>query len=359
MKASRSATAVIRRDALVHNLACIRAAAPGRRMLAVVKADAYGHGVTACLPTLADADALAVACVSEAEGLRESGFAGRIVVLEGAMTAVELEVAIAQDLELVVHDALQLELLGEARPSRPLTIWLKIDTGMNRLGFRMEAAAAAWSRLQALSAVGEIRLMTHLACADVPQNPMTSQQLARFGEVTRGWDAERSIANSAAIFAFPQAHADWVRPGLALYGVAPFGDRDGGDLGLRPAMGLNSVIIAIREVAAGESVGYGAAWTASRPSRVGIVGIGYGDGYPREPGARAEVVIGGTRCPLVGRVSMDMLAVDLSGYAQARIGDEVELWGTSLPVEEVARRANTIPWTLLCSVTDRVTRVVT
>lgn len=358
MKASRSATAVIRRDALVHNLARVRAAAPGTRVLAVVKADAYGHGVNACLPVLAGVDALAVACVSEAETLRAAGCMTRVVVLEGALTATEVDVAVALDLELVVHDALQLELLSAAVTSKPLTVWLKIDTGMNRLGFRVEDAAAAWSRLQALPAVGQVRLMTHLACADDPSNPMTNRQLQRFAAVTDGWAGERSIANSAAIFAFASARADWVRPGLALYGVSPFKDRSAADLGLTPAMGLNSVLVSVRDVAAGESVGYGAAWTARQATRVGVVGIGYGDGYPREPGARAEVVVGGLRCPLVGRVSMDMLTIDLSASPQARIGDEVELWGTGLPVEEVASRAGTIPWTLLCGVTDRVTRLV-
>lgn len=358
MKASRSATAVIRRDALVHNLHVIRAAAPGTRVLAVVKADAYGHGVDACLPSLTAVDALAVACVSEAEVLRAAGCTMRVVVLEGALTTTEVEVAVAQNLELVVHDALQLELLSQVQSSKPLTIWLKIDTGMNRLGFRMADAPTAWARLQAMPTVGQVHLMTHLACADEPDHPMTSQQLQRFQAVTDGWVGERSIANSAAIFAVPDAHADWVRPGLALYGVAPFAGRTGADLGLEPAMGLNSVLIAVREVDAGQSVGYGAIWTAPRATRIGVVGIGYGDGYPREPGAGAEVVVGGIRCPLVGRVSMDMLTIDLTQCPQARIGDEVELWGTTLPVEEVATRAATIPWTLLCGVTDRVSRIV-
>lgn len=354
MTTRRTASAAIHPDALGHNLERIRDAAPGARVLAVVKADAYGHGMARSCMALGGTDAFAVACVEEAATLREASIDAPIVVLAGALSAAELDAAARLKLELVVHDAMQLDLLADHAGAGPSTVWLKIDTGMNRLGFRAEHARAAWERLRALPTVGDIRLMTHLARADEPEHPMTGEQARYFEAVTQGWPGERSLANSAAVFAHPGCHADWVRPGLALYGVSPFADRDGAALGLRPAMTFGSELISVREVRAGESVGYGAAWTAPAPARVGIVGVGYGDGYPRHAGPGTEVLVDGVRCPLVGRVSMDMLAVDLAPRPQARIGDSVVLWGEGLPVEEVARKAGTIPWTLLCGVTDRV-----
>ncbi len=356
MKAnSRSATALVSRDAIAHNLKRLRDISHGARILAVVKANAYGHGIAGvAFDIAAGTDALAVASVEEGVALRELGVSGAIVVLEGARSGAELEWAMEHRLELVVHCEEQVDKLEGAATSEPLTVWFKIDTGMNRLGFRTEQAHAAWDRLRTLPAVGAIRLMTHLAKADLRDDEMTPRQLTRFETTTRGWPGERSIANSAGLFAWKETHADWVRPGLALYGVSPFEGSTGLDLGLKPVMTLKASLIAVRDVARGETVGYGGAWTAPRATRLGVVGIGYGDGYPRHAGEEAVALVEGVRCPIVGRVSMDMLTVDLNGCPGARVGAQVTCWGEDLPVEEVAKACNTIPWTLLCGVTARV-----
>lgn len=350
----RAASAVIRVGALAHNLERIRAVAPQCRVLAVVKANAYGHGIEGVVQGLRGADAFAVACIDEAIRLRDAGIEAPVVLLEGVFDAAELVLAARYRCEPVVHAQWQIDALAAARhPVYRFPVWLKVDTGMNRLGFPMRAARAAWDRLRSLDAVGLVRLMTHLARADEPGAPMTAVQLTRFAEATAGWDGERSIANSAGVFAWPNSHADWVRPGLALYGVSPFADRPAADLGLQPVMTLCARLIAVRDLPAGETVGYGGAWTAPAATRIGIVGIGYGDGYPRHTAPGTPVLVNGARCPLVGRVSMDMLAVDLGGQTAA-VGDPVVLWGDGLPVEEIAKAAGTIPWTLLCGVTDRV-----
>ena len=354
MRGGRAAAAVIRLDALRANLARVRAAAPSSRVLAVVKANAYGHGIPGAVRALRRADALAVACIDEAIAIREAGCDAPVVLLEGVFDADELALAARHRCELVVHDAWQIDALANVAAGHRFTVWLKLDTGMNRLGFPSAEAAHARDRLRRIDAVASLRLMTHLACADVPGAPMTDGQLAAFEAVTAGWDGERSIANSAGVFAHPASHADWVRPGLALYGVSPFPDRGAADLGLRPAMTLGAQLIAVRDVPAGATVGYGAGWRAERATRVGIVGIGYGDGYPSRAQTGTPVLVNGHRCGLVGRVSMDMLAVDLTGCGDAHVGDPVVLWGDGLPVEEIARCAGTIPWTLLCGVTDRV-----
>lgn len=350
----RAASAVVRVAALAHNLERIRAAAPQCRVLAVVKANAYGHGMEGVAPALRGADAFAVACIDEAIRLRDAGIEAPVVLLEGVFDAAELVLAARYRCELVVHSAWQVDALAASRnPAYRFPVWLKIDTGMNRLGFPLREARAAWEGLCGLDAVGVVRLMTHLACADEPESEATAAQLERFTLATEGWPGERSIANSAGVFAWPDSHGDWVRPGLALYGVSPFADRDAAALGLQPVMTLQGRLIAVREVRAGESVGYGGAWTATGDCRVGIVGIGYGDGYPRHAAPDTPVLVNGVRCPLVGRVSMDMLSVVLDAV-DAAVGDTAVLWGDGLPVEEVARAAGTIPWTLLCGVTDRV-----
>lgn len=351
----RAASAVIRLDAVTDNLAAVRAAAPGARVLAVVKANGYGHGIAGIAPALAGADALAVACIDEAIRLRDAGIELPVVLLEGVFDAAELVLAARYRCELVVHSDWQVDALEAVRhASYRYPVWLKIDTGMNRLGFPVGAARRAWERLCTTDAVGVVRLMTHLACADDPAHPMTRVQIDTFAATTEGWPGERSIANSAALFAAPDSRLDWVRPGLALYGASPFKDRTAGSLGLRPVMTLSARLIAVRELAAGETTGYGGAWRAPRATRIGVVSIGYGDGYPRHAEQGTPVLVDGVRCPLVGRVSMDMLTVDLNDAPQAGVGSPVVLWGDGLPVDEVARHAGTIPWTLLCGVTDRV-----
>jgi alanine racemase len=341
--------------ALRANLARIREVAPASRVMAVVKANAYGHGLVPTALCLSDADAFGVARIDEAMALRGAGVRGRIVLLEGVFNAEQLAEAARQSLDIVVHEAEQLALLEAAPQGQRFVVWLKIDTGMNRLGFRPSAAEPALRRLEALGErVLELRLMTHFASADERDSALTRQQLARFDVLTQGRTAARSLANSAAIFAYPDSQAEWVRPGLALYGVSPFADQVGASLGLVAAMRLVSTVIAVREVPAGETVGYGGVWRARRDSRVAIVAGGYGDGLPRTLPNGTPVLIRGARGELAGRVSMDMIAVDVTGIEAVQVGDAALLWGPELPVEEIAAYAGTISYELLCAVSQRV-----
>jgi alanine racemase len=341
--------------ALRSNLAVIRAAAPGRRVMAVIKANAYGHGLVPVALALATADAFAVARIEEAGALRAAGITQPIVLLEGILNAGQLAEAAHLQLELVIHDPVQIALLEQYRGSQRFALWLKVDTGMNRLGLRTTQFQDAWERLQALPTPPlALRILTQLACADERDSAATAAQLARLAPLLRGRSAEVSIANSAAILAHPASHADWVRPGLALYGASPFAGEVGKAQGLTAAMTLESTVIAVRQVERGECVGYGAAWRAPRASRVAILAGGYGDGLLRSLPNGAPVMIGGEKAPLVGRVSMDMIAVDVTDLPPVSIGERAELWGRTLPVEEVADAAGTIPYELLCGVSQRV-----
>ncbi len=354
---SRLIRAVIDGGALRHNLEVIRTRAPGARVMAVVKANAYGHGLEQTALALPGADSFAVARLEEGVRLRERGISAPIVLLEGIFTDEQLREARRYDFELVVHDALQVELLAAAAPLEPPALWIKIDTGMNRLGFRPEAVRQAHQRLGALRpAPPAIRLMTHLACADEPDGEMTRAQLARFQASTRGLTGAVSIANTAGIFGAVPVGGDWLRPGLALYGVSPFARGTGRDLGLRPVMSLETAVIAIRSVPRGETVGYGALWRAQRDARIAIVAAGYGDGLPRNLPSGTPVAIAGRIAPLCGRVSMDMIAVDVSAaeHAAVAVGTPVVLWGEDPAVETLARAAGTIPYELLCAVSQRV-----
>jgi alanine racemase len=357
---SGTVRAVIDTSALHHNLSVVRARAGSARVMAVVKANAYGHGLLSTALALDAADAFGVARLEEGVALREGGVAQPIVLLEGVCSAAQLEEAAQQRLDLVVHDPSQIELL-EHRGGDPqrFVIWIKIDTGMNRLGFPPGEFAAALERLRRLSpAPREIRLLTHLACANERDDVVTQAQLLRFREATRGLPYAVSIANSAGLFGAVALGCDWVRPGIALYGASPFADCAAVDLGLRPVMHLESSVIAVRRVARGQSVGYGGAWVAKRDSVIAIIAAGYGDGLHRSLGGGASVLIDGQRAPLAGRVSMDMIAVDVSELARVRVGTPAVLWGPGLAVEEVARHAGTIPYELLCAVSQRVRLVV-
>lgn len=347
-------TAHIDLAALRHNLAHIRAQAPRSRVMAVVKANAYGHGIVEVSRALADADALGVARIEEAIALRAAGIVTPLVLLEGVANAEQLAAAAAHDLDIVVHDPAHLPLLAAWRGPARLALWLKIDTGMNRLGFRPEAAPAAMRALQGLQpAPRMLRLMTHFASADQIGDPSVAAQIARLRAVAPA-GLELSLANSAAILSLPESHAHWVRPGLALYGASPFEGRTGAQLGLRPVMTLASTVIAVREVAAGEQVGYGGTWLAPRAARVAILAAGYGDGLLRAIPTGAIVLVNGQRAPLVGRVSMDMIAVDVSALPACAVGDAALLWGPELPVEGLAAAAGTIAYELLCAVSQRV-----
>lgn len=341
--------------ALRGNLARIREVAPASRVMAVVKANAYGHGLVTTALCLAEADAFAVARLPEALALRGAGIRHPIVLLEGVFDAEQLAEVARQQLEIVVHTDEQVGLLETAPAGDSFVVWLKIDTGMNRLGFRPERMAAVLARLTALGEkVRELRLLTHFAAADEGENPMTAQQVALFSRLTAGRSWVRSLCNSAGVFAQSDAQAEWVRPGLALYGVSPFPELLGTQLGLSAAMRLVSTVIAVRDVKAGEAVGYGGAWRARRDSRVAIVAAGYGDGLPRSLPSGTPVLVRRVRAGLVGRVSMDMIAVDVTDIAGVQVGDEAVLWGPELPVEEIAAHAGTIPYELLCGVSQRV-----
>jgi alanine racemase len=349
-------SATIDTGALRHNLERVRSFAPRSKVMAVIKANAYGHGLVAVARALEGADSFAVARVDEGMTLRNAGIHKRTVLLEGVFDRTQLDAAASAGFELVVHTAEQIDLLRQAGAGEPFKVWLKLDSGMNRLGFKGEAFGAARAALGALPRVkSPVNLFTHLACADDPELPATNEQLGRFAAATHTLAGERSIANSAAMLSFPQAQADWVRPGLLLYGVSPFGGSIGADFGLRPAMTLHSHLIAIKDLAPGERVGYGGYWSATRDTRLAVAAVGYGDGYPRSLGSGSPVLVGGQRAPLAGRVSMDMIGIDVTDLPQApKIGDPVVLWGAGLPVEEIAVWADTIPYELLCGISQRV-----
>lgn len=350
----RAARVVIDLGALRHNLAVARRAAPNSRIMAAVKANGYGHGLVRVARALAEADAFGVAALSEALELRQADIAQPIVLLEGFFHADELEPIAQNDLEVVLHHLPQLEAL-ERFCSAPITVWVKIDTGMHRLGFAPEQVAQVRERLLALGERVRLRgFMSHFANADDRNDPTTLRQLERFEQATAPYAGERAIANSAGLMGWPQSHADWVRPGIMLYGASPFLGRTGAQEGLRPVMTLRSELIAVNPLKAGDAVGYGGSWVCPEPMKVGVVAIGYGDGYPRHVPTGTPVLLNGKRVPLVGRVSMDMITVDLRTQPEARVGDPVVLWGEGLPVEEITESAGTISYDLLCRITRRV-----
>jgi alanine racemase len=354
---SRATSATIHTDALQHNLRRIRALAPRARVLAVVKADGYGHGLERVAAALAaaGADAFGVASLDDAERLRAVGIDQRIVLLSGFDEPADLALLRRLRVDAVVHHASQLQMLEADRDPAPLSLWLKIDSGMHRLGFPPAEAMAVHARLRALPQVAaELPLMTHFASSDDPLGAQTRAQIAGFQAATATLGGPRSLANSAAVLAWPETHADWIRPGGALYGMSVIAGRSAESFGLEPAMTLSTRLIAINQVARGEAVGYGAAHVCSEDSLIGIAAIGYGDGYPRHAAPGTPVLLNGRRVPLVGRVSMDLLAVDLASQPAARVGDEVVLWGRGLPIETVAEAAGTIAYELACGITRRV-----
>ncbi len=353
----RPLVATIDLAAIRHNYALAKRCAPGRQAFAVVKADAYGHGVGEVVGALAaQADGFAVASLEEALAVRAAHAGSRILLLEGCFAADEYPLAAELGLDLVLHNERQAEQLLAASLTRRLNVWLKLDSGMHRLGLAAEAVRRWHARLQGAAQVAELNLLSHFACADERGHPLSEDQLAAFLELLDLDFTQRSLANSAAILTLPAAHMEWLRPGIMLYGATPCADLSAAELGLRPAMSLDAELIAVREVAAGESVGYGAAWVAPRPSRIGTVSCGYADGYPRHAPSGTPVLVGGQRVPLVGRVSMDMLTVDLSDLGEVQQGAAVQLWGPQLPVDEVAQAAGTIGYELLTKVTRRVPR---
>jgi alanine racemase len=352
---SRATTATIHIDALRHNLAQVRLLAANSQVMAVVKADGYGHGLERVARALAGADAFGVAALSDAERLRAAGLSQRIVLLSGFDEASDLSQLRRLGVDTVVHHDSQLAMLEADRDPERIRVWLKFDTGMHRLGFPPEKAKQIHARLKALPNVADdITLMTHFASSDDFGGEQTQAQMGKFTNSTAVLTGPASLSNSAAVLGWPDAHRDWVRAGGALYGLSVVAGKTGADFGLKPAMTLSTRLIAINRVAKGERIGYSATWQCPEDMDVGVAAIGYGDGYPRGAPAGTPVLVDGVRVPVIGRVSMDLMTLDLRGMPQAKVGDLVTLWGPELPVEEVAAAAQTISYELTCSITRRV-----
>ncbi|MFR0715566.1 alanine racemase [Enterobacterales bacterium BD_CKDN230030183-1A_HGKHYDSX7] len=345
----RPARALIDLQALRHNYRLARELS-GAKALAVVKADAYGHGAVRCALALEpEADGFAVACIEEALELRTAGIKAPVLLLEGFFESSELALIAEHDLWCVMHSLWQLEAIEATAVRKPLTIWLKLDSGMHRVGLHPKDYHEAYQRLLASGKVARIVLMSHFARADEPDVDATEQQIAVFQAARQGLSAECSLRNSPGVLAWPQAPSDWVRPGIMLYGASPFETPQAQAERLQPVMTLQSRVISVRELPAGEPVGYGGKFVGQRPTRVGVVAMGYADGYPRHAPTGTPVVVAGKRASLIGRVSMDMLCIDLTDVPEATVGSPVELWGKQVLASDVAQRAGTIPYQIFCN----------
>jgi alanine racemase len=355
----RPLTATIHLDSMQHNLAHARSCAPGARVWAVVKANGYGHGLERAMRGFAAADGLALIEPDNAVRLRELGWTKPILLLEGIFDAADVQLLVRYGFDSTVHTSEQIALLEQANLSGPIDVHLKMNTGMNRLGFTPAAYAAAHARLRAIPYVRHITLMTHFANADELAHPRLTiaEQVTRFSAGAQGLAGPRSLSNSGGVLHQEQLAKelanDWVRPGIMLYGGTP-GGKSAADFGLRPSMTLASEIIGIQDIVAGDAVGYGSRFEAAGPMRIGVVACGYADGYPRHAGQGTPVLVDGTATTLVGRVSMDMLTVDLSHIPRARVGSKVTLWGVGLPIDTVAEAAGTIGYELMCALAPRV-----
>lgn len=349
-------TATVDLAALEHNLGVVRRLAPRSRVMAAVKANGYGHGAVPVARALegAGVDALAVACLEEAVELRNAHIHTPIALLEGIISAEEAAQAVYERLEVVLHDHWQIDLLRQLGPSAQVGVWFKLDSGMHRLGFPLQDLPELQAALRAHPGWQLKGWITHLASADEPDSDFTRIQIARFEEALRGVAGPRSIGNSAGIIGWPEARADWVRPGLMIYGASPMPGQTGADLGLKPVMHLQSRLIAVREFAAGESIGYGRGFRCPESMRIGVAAVGYADGFQRSFRNGTPVLVRGQRASLAGRVSMDMITLDLRAVPQAQVGDPVTLWGAELPAEEMAPYAGTIAYELFCGLTQRV-----
>ncbi len=355
---SRPIKATINLSTLRHNLGVVRAHAKQSRVLAVIKANAYGHGVARAARALADAgvDGFALLELDAAIALREAGFHQRIVLLEGFFAARELPLLAAHRIDAAIHSTEQIAMLQQAPADAKLDLLIKLNTGMNRLGFSEAQFTGALAAVHSTAAAGEITLMTHFANSDDARG--VAWQMAAFEQMTQGTAMPRTLANSAAILRYPETHADWVRPGIMLYGATPFADVSAEQLGLKPVMTLASQIIAVQQLKPGDSVGYGGLFKAQRAMRIGVVACGYADGYPRHAPNGTPVRVGdvttGAMTATVGRVSMDMLCVDITALPNAQVGACVTLWGAGNPVDDVAAAADTVGYELLCALAPRV-----
>lgn len=350
---SRPVQATVDLQALRQNLHVVRRAAPNSRVWSVVKANAYGHGIDRIWRALEGTDGFAMLNLEEAIGLRERGWKGPILMLEGFFHADELPLFDKYRLTTSVHSNWQVKALQDAQLHAPLDVYLKINSGMNRLGFAPERIPLIWRQLHELRNVGEITLMSHFANAEKPDG--ITQAMKHIHHAGEGLDCPRSLANSAATLWHPQAHCDWVRPGIVLYGASPSGEwQDVADSGIKPVMSLTSQIIAVQTLQAGDVVGYGSRYQARQEQRIGIVACGYADGYPRLAPTGTPVLVDGIRSATVGAISMDMLTVDLTPCPQAGIGTPVELWGKEIKIDEVAAAAGTVGYELMCALAPRV-----
>jgi alanine racemase len=345
--------------ALQHNAAVARRAASHSKLMAVIKADAYGHGMLLVAKALSNVDGFAVARLDEAIILREGGITKPILVLAGFVEVEEVTPFAHYDLDAVIHSEYQIDLLNSVVLPKPICVWLKINTGMNRLGVETSSVNRLNDRLLLSGKVRQpIKLMTHLASADDMTSTSTEEQIQLFDISVKGLTGEQSIANSAGLLGWQYAQRHWVRPGIMLYGGSPFCHKTAGDEGLKPVMTLSSKVISLRTIKKGARVGYGGSWLATKTSLIATIGIGYGDGYPRHAIAGTPVIVAGQKAHLVGRVSMDTINVDVSHCRDIRIGDEVILWGKGLPIDEIAEKSSTITYELMCGVTERVRRIV-
>ena len=347
MTHTRIAQITIDAESLRHNLQRVKSFAPDSKVIAVIKANAYGHGVQSVANALSEADAFALATPNEAISLRQSGVSRPLIVLQGFSSIEELKILAGLDIQVVVYQERQIDLLEQCSDVK-LDVWLKIDTGMHRLGMPMEMAESSYQRLQACESVGKIRLMSHFANADEPSHPMNAEQLSVFSQVcdTLG-QGDASMANSAALVVMPESHMQWVRPGIMLYGSSPLKGKTAEELDLKPVMQFESKLLAVQSLKKGDVIGYGSTWQCPEDMRVGVVAAGYADGYPRHAESGTPVWINNVLCPLVGRVSMDSLCIDLRGV-EADIDERVVLWGKELSVDVVAEHASTIGYELLC-----------
>ena len=348
----RPIQATIQLSALAHNLAVAKSKAPHSKVMAVVKANGYGHGLLNVAKGLVATDGFAILGLDEALALRAAGYKQPILMLEGCFSADELSVVSEHQISVVVHSHQQIEFFEQSKLAKPIAVYLKINTGMNRLGFKPADFGQARARIEACANVSDITLMTHFATADEPLG--IAEQLAVFNAVTQGHQYSRSLANSATVLRFPEAHGDWVRAGIMLYGTSPIAGQSAASFNLKPVMQFTSQILSVQTLEAGESLGYGHRFTATKKTRVGVVACGYADGYPRHAPNGTPIAVAGKLTQTIGRVSMDMLYVDISDMPEASIGAHVEMWGNQVSVDDVAQAAGTISYELLCAVAPRV-----
>ena len=352
---SRPLVAVIDTAALQHNFSVARAAVPHAKIFSVVKANAYGHGLERARHAFSAAEGMALIEIENAIRLREAGWEKPILLLEGFFDPQDIDTVLAHNLELTVHNTAQIEMLEHATLRQPLVVHLKMNTGMSRLGFLPQALRAAYERLRAIPAVQTIKFMTHFANAEVMKGAVMpiEEQVRRFELATAGLQGERNLSNSGAVLLHSALKTDWVRPGIMLYGATP-GGKTAESFGLKPAMTLKSQIIALQDLEKGDAVGYGSLFVADKPMKIGVVACGYADGYPRCAPSGTPILVDGVRTRLVGRISMDMLTVDLTPVPQAHVGSDVIIWGEGMPIDEVAQACGTVGYELMCALSLRV-----